>query len=171
MKIYLIGFMGCGKSTIGKRLAARCGFDFVDTDEVFSVVHGCSVKDYFDLYSEEKFRKEEQKILYQTQEMDNVIISVGGGTPCYQDNMQWILANGIAVYIQMSANALYNRLVNSKSERPLLQTVETRHATSLLETIQNLLSQRENIYNKAHIIVQGLDFDMGKLLMEIDKHR
>ena len=169
MKIYLIGFMGCGKSTIGKRLATRCGFDFVDTDELFSAVHGCSVKDYFDLYSEEKFREEEQKILYQTQQMNNVVISVGGGTPCYQDNMQWILSNGIVVYIQMSANALHSRLANSKTERPLLQTVETRNATSLLETIQNLLSQRKNIYNKAHIIVQGLDFDMENLMMKLQK--
>jgi len=166
MKIYLIGFMGCGKTTIGKRLAIRLGFDFVDTDELFSTVHGCTLKDYFDLYLEEKFREEEQKILYQTQQMNDVIVSVGGGTPCFQDNMQWILSNGMAVYIQMPAMALFNRLANSKTPRPLLSSSPNQ---DLKTTIETLLSQRENTYNQAHIIVQGLDFDMENLMAEIKK--
>ena len=161
MKIYLIGFMGCGKTTIGKRLAARYGFSFVDMDDLFSVAHGCSVKDYFELYSEKKFRIEEQKILYQTQQMDNVVVAVGGGTPCYQDNMQWIKSNGTAVYIKMPAKALFHRLKNSKSKRPLLPP------DNLLETIQNLLSQRENIYNMAHITVSGVDFDVENLMKKL----
>jgi shikimate kinase len=164
MKIYLIGFMGCGKTTIGKRLAARCGFSFADTDELFSAIHNCSVKDYFDLYSEEKFREEEQKILYQTQFMNNAVIALGGGTPCYQDNMQWILSNGITIYIKMSAMALYSRLANSKIQRPLLSFLPE---LDLKNTIEKLLSQRENTYNKAHITVSGLDFDMEKLMAEI----
>ena len=160
MKIYLIGFMGSGKTTIGKRLSSRLGFSFVDTDDLFTTLQGICVKDYFAIYSEEKFREEEQKILYQTQNMDNVVVSLGGGTPCYQDNMQWILANGISIYIKMSAQALCSRLKNSKLERPLLQT------DNLLETIQNLLSQRENVYNQAHITVSGLDFSMDNHFLD-----
>ena len=160
MKIYLIGFMGCGKTTIGKRLAARCGFSFVDMDELFSTVHNCSVKDYFDLHSEEQFRTEEQKILHQTHFMDDAVIATGGGTPCYQDNMQWILSNGIAVYIKMPAAALYSRLSNSKTQRPLLAALSDQ---DLKSTIEKLLSQRENIYNTAHITISGLDFDMEKM--------
>ena len=165
MKIYLIGFMGCGKTTIGKRLAARLGFGFVDTDEMFSAVHGCSVSDYIAWNTEEKFRQEETKILYRTQEMENTVIALGGGTPCFQDNMQWILANGMAVYIQMSANALYSRLVNSKKKRPLLSSPHQ----DLKSTIEKLLHEREDVYNKAHTTVQGLDFDMESLMAEIDK--
>jgi len=157
MKIYLIGFMGSGKTTIGKRLSSRLGFSFVDTDDLFTTLQGICVKNYFALYSEEKFREEEQKILYQTQNMDNVVVSLGGGTPCYQDNMRWILANGISVYIKMSAKALCNRLKNSKLERPLLPP------DNLLERVESLLSQRENVYNMAHITVLGLDFDLEKL--------
>ena len=165
MNIYLIGFMGCGKTTIGKRLATRLGFSFVDTDELFSKMHNSSVKDYFDNYSEEKFRIEEQKILYQTRQMDNVVVSVGGGTPCYQDNMQWILSNGIAVYIQMSASALHSRLVNSKTPRPLL----SQSNQDLKSAVETLLLQRETIYNQAHITVSGLDFDMENLLKELER--
>jgi shikimate kinase len=166
MKIYLIGFMGCGKTTIGKRLASRLGFSFVDTDELFATEHGCSVKDYFDLHSEEEFRKEEQKILYQTQSMDDTVIAAGGGMPCYQDNMQWILANGIVVYIKMSAAALHSRLCNSKNQRPLLSSPSDQ---DLKITIEKLLSQRENIYNTAHITVSGLNFDMENLVEKMGK--
>jgi len=162
--IYLIGFMGCGKTTVGKRLAARLEFSFADTDELFSTVHNCSVKEFFDLYSEEKFREEEQKILYQTQFMDNTVIAVGGGTPCYQDNMQWMLSNGITVYIKMPAMALCHRLANSKTQRPLLSSLPNQ---DIKNTIETLLSQRENTYNQAHITVSGLDFDMENLIKKI----
>ena len=164
MNIYLIGFMGCGKTTVGKRLAARLDFSFVDTDELFSAVHNCSVKEYFDLYSEEKFREKEQKILYQTQFMDNTVIAVGGGTPCYQDNMQWMLSNGITVYIKMPAMALYHRLSNSKTQRPLLSSLPNQ---DMKNTIETLLSQRENTYNQALITVSGLDFDMENLVKNL----
>ena len=163
MNIYLIGFMGCGKTTIGRRLAIRLGYSFVDTDELFSTVHNSPVKEYFDLYSEEKFRAEEQKILYQTQSMDNTVIAVGGGTPCYKNNMQWILSNGISVYVKMSATALYSRLANSKKERPLLSLPNQDMKT----VIEKLLLQRESIYNQAHIIVSGLDFNMEKLMEKL----
>jgi len=156
MKIYLVGFMGCGKTTIGKRLAKRFEYSFVDMDELFSTVHNCSVKDYFDLYSEEQFRIEEQKILYLTQSMNDTVIATGGGTPCYQDNMQWILSNGVTVYIKMSVSALHRRLSNSKIQRPLLTSPSDQ---DLKNTIEKLLSQRESVYNMAHIAVSGLNFD------------
>ena len=154
MKIYILGFMGCGKSTVGKRLAAYCGCSFVDTDELFSQRHNCSVKDYFDLYAEEKFRQEERKILHTTQLMENTVIAVGGGTPCFYDNMDWMLSHGLCVYLEMPPKALFNRLKNSKSERPVLQT------GNLYENIQILISQREPYYQKANIAVSGLDVDI-----------
>ena len=155
--------MGCGKSVIGKRLSSRLGFSFVDTDELFTKTHNCSIKNYFDLHTEEEFRQEETKILHQTQFMENTVIALGGGTPCYKDNMQWILSNGIVVYIKMSDMALYSRLVNSKKERPLLCLSKQ----DMKNAIKQLLQQRENIYNKAHITVSGLDFDMEDLLSKL----
>ena len=157
MKIYLIGFMGCGKSTVGKRLAAHCGFSFADTDNLFEVKHNCTVQTYIKYCGEEAFRIEETAILKETFSLENTVIATGGGMPCFQDNMDWMLSNGICIYLEMSPKALFNRLKNSKIKRPLLQTEH------LLEDIQNLLSQRESYYQKANITVSGLYVEIGKL--------
>jgi shikimate kinase len=161
MNIYLIGFMGCGKTTVGKRLAARCGFSFADTDKLFETKHNSTINSYFEQYGEEAFRKAEALILKETISLKNTVIATGGGTPCFHDNMDLMLSHGICVYLEMPPKALYNRLKNSKPERPLLQS------DNLLENIQNLLSQREQYYKKAHITVSGLDFDMENLVKKI----
>jgi shikimate kinase len=154
--------MGCGKTTIGKRLASRLGFTFMDTDELFSLVHGCSINDFFELYTEEVFRQKEQEILFQTKTIDNLVIATGGGLPCFFDNMQWILSNGIAIYLEMSPSALYSRLVNSKTKRPLLAS-----SHELKEDITKLLLQREPFYKQAHISVNGISLDVDDLLHKI----
>jgi shikimate kinase len=162
MKIYLVGFMGCGKTSIGKRLASRLGFTFLDTDELFSVVHGCSINDFFQLHTEETFRQEEKIILYQTQIMDNIVVATGGGMPCFFNNMQWMLSNGTVIYIEMSPLSLYNRLVNSKTKRPLLSL-----SNNMKDDIAKLLSHREPVYKKAHISVNGINFDMEALIEKL----
>jgi len=163
MKIYLIGFMGCGKSTVGKRLAARCGFSFADTDQLFEIKHNMSIENYFKQYGEESFREEETAVLEETFLLENTVIATGGGMPCYCDNIDIMLSHGICIYLEMSAKALFNRLKNSKLERPLLQS------DNLLETIQNLLSQREPYYQKANIIISGLNVEVDKLYEKVVK--
>ena len=164
MKIYLIGFMGSGKSTVGKRLAAHCGDAFVDTDKLFETKHNCSIERYFKQFGEDLFRKEEASLLRETASLENTVIAAGGGTPCFCDNMDWISSHGICIYLEMPPKALYNRLINSKLERPLLRT----HCNvSLLEKIQNLLSQREQYYKKANITISGLDVEIEKLSTQI----
>ena len=155
--IYLIGFMGCGKTTVGKRLAARLGFLFADTDKLFEVKHNCTINHYFEQHGEDAFRKEEAIVLKETISLENTVIATGGGTPCFYNNMDLMLSHGICIYLEISPKALYSRLKNSQSERPLLQ------ADNLLENIENLLSQREPYYKKADIIVSGLDVDISKL--------
>ncbi|MCL2131070.1 MAG: shikimate kinase [Lentimicrobiaceae bacterium] len=164
MKTYLIGFMGCGKSTVGKRLAAYCNCSFADTDELFETKLNRSINSYFEHYGEESFRKEESLILRGTASLENTVIAVGGGTPCFYDNMDWILSQGVCVYLEMPPKALLDRLQNSKSARPLLKT------DNLLENIQNLLSQREPYYKKASITFSGLDVDISKLYKEIYRY-
>jgi shikimate kinase len=161
MKIYLVGFMGCGKTTVGKHLASRLDFTFLDMDELFSHIHACSIENFLKIYTEKHFRQEETKILHQTKTMENVVIATGGGTSCFFDNMQWMLSNGTVVYLKMSTSALYNRLKNSKNERPLLSK------DNLKTDITNLLLLREPIYQKAHISVDGLNFEMNKLIDKI----
>jgi len=157
MKIYLVGFMGCGKTTMGKRLATYCGFSFADMDELFEAKHNCTINYYFEQYGEEAFRKEELIILKETISLENTVIATGGGTPCFHNNMDLILSHGICIYLEMPPKALYNRLKNSQSQRPLLQF------DNLLENIANLLVQREPYYKKANIIISGLDVNISNL--------
>jgi len=155
--IYLIGFMGSGKTTVGKRLAARLGFSFADTDKLFEAKHNCSISHYFEQHGEDAFRKEEAIVLKETILLENTVIATGGGTPCFHENMDLMLSHGICIYLEMSPKALYNRLKNSQSQRPLLQS------DNLLKNIENLLSLREQYYKKAHITVSGLDVEIALL--------
>ena len=158
MKIYLIGFMGCGKSTVGKKLAAQYGYVFLDTDSLFEKKYQCSISDFLASHTQEEFRKREQDILLKTQSWKNAVVATGGGTPCYEYNIEWMLSQGIVVYIEMPASALYIRLINSRKERPLLSNKE-----NLQQEIETLLSQREPIYKKAHISISGIDIDVREL--------
>ena len=151
MKIYLVGFMGCGKSSMGKKLASVYRFPFVDTDALFEKEYQCTIPDFFVSHTEEEFRIKEQKILYQTAQFDDAVIATGGGMPCFEDNMEWLLSHGTVVYVEMSPLALHHRLIHSKKERPLLSNKET-----LLEDIETLLAQRETTYKKAHISISGI---------------
>ena len=163
MKIYLVGFMGCGKSSTGKRLASLCRLSFVDTDVLFEQKHQCSIFDFYTTHTEEEFRKEEQDILFKTQSLNNSIIATGGGMPCFEKNMEWMLANGVVVYIEMSPAALYARIINSKKKRPLLPSKET-----LMEYIKTQLAQREDTYKQAHITLRVGKPDMNILIKAIN---
>lgn len=154
--------MGCGKSTIGKKIASYYGYSFLDTDDLFEKEYQCSIPVFFASHTEKEFRHQEQKILYQTENLNNIVVATGGGMPCFENNMQWMLQQGIVVYIEMSSPALYSRLINSKKERPLLANKE-----NLQIEINSLFAQRENIYRKAHIIIPGINFNMGNLANEI----
>ena len=163
MKIYLIGFMGCGKSSMGKKLASVYHLSFVDTDVLFEQEYQCSILDFFTLHTEAEFRIKEQKILHQTAQLDDVVVATGGGMPCFEDNMDWLLSHGTVVYVEMSPLALHHRLIHSKKERPLLSNKET-----LLEDIETLLAQRETIYKKAHISISGIQYNINTLIKTIN---
>ena len=165
MKIYLIGFMGCGKSSIGKKLASACRLSFVDTDVLFENEYQCTISDFFATHTEAEFRIKEQKILHQTAQLNDVVIATGGGIPCFEDNMQWLLSHGTVVYVEMPPLALHHRLMHSKKERPLLANKET-----LLEDIETLLAQREATYQKANICISGIQFNVNTLIETINNH-
>src|SRR5690606_36383247 len=119
MKIFLIGFMGCGKSIFGKKLAAKIGCDFIDLDNQFEHVAGASIPEYFAAYGEEAFRKEESRILKTFDYPMHCVVATGGGAPCYFDNIDWMNSKGLTIYIEMSPIALAQRLENGKARRPL----------------------------------------------------
>ena len=151
-RVVLLGFPGCGKSTYGKRLAARLGYQFYDLDHQFEEHYRISVSDFFSKYGESAFRLCEKQLLLDLLKCDTCVISVGGGTPCFFDSMEMILSNSVCIYIKLSAKSLYTRLVKSKKSRPLLVG---KSPDELQAYIENTLVSRENFYSRAHITLKG----------------
>ena len=160
MKIFLTGFMGCGKSTIGKKLAVHLHYDFIDLDKLIEKETGMTIAEYFRLHGEEKFRELERDTLQNYAFGAHTVIATGGGAPCYYDNMEWMNREGKVVYLHMEPKALANRLKYSKTERPLLKGLNEEE---LVNFISEKLAAREEYYRRAHFIVSGLDLTAEKL--------
>lgn len=160
MKIFLIGFMGSGKTTLGRKLAARMGFEFIDLDHKLEQQVELSIAEYFSIFGEAAFRTLESEVLKKTIYPDNVIISTGGGLPCYFDNMEWMKTNGKVIYIKLSPKTLADRLESGKEERPLLQD---KHGDDLIIFIEQKLAEREGFYSQANIIADGLSLTAERL--------
>jgi shikimate kinase len=159
--IYLIGFMGGGKTTAGKKLARLCGREFIDLDAMIEGKYRITIPDLFERYDEAAFRKVEHETLKQTFLLQNQVISTGGGTPCFYNNMDLINANGVSIYLKMHPRSLYNRLMNSRKKRPLL---DKKSPEEILAFIEDALVRREEYYNRAHYVVRGEDLDLQELL-------
>lgn len=167
MKIFLIGFMGSGKTTLGRKLASRMGYEFVDLDHKLEQQVELSIAEYFQIFGEDAFRKLESEVLKKTEYPENAIISTGGGLPCYFDNMDWMKANGKSVYIKLSPKTLADRLETGKEERPLLQD---KHGDALVAFIEQKLNERERFYSQAGIIVDGLSLTAERLEQVIGEY-
>lgn len=159
--------MGSGKTTVAKKLARALQFEFIDLDEVFEEKYQIKIADFFEKYDEQAFRKIESKLIKETSEKDNVIISTGGGTPCYYDNLNWMKNSGITVYLQMSVAALVNRLSNAKRIRPIIKNL---NIYELSDFIRKQLSERDEFYTQAQIIINGEDCDIDTLAQSIKFH-
>ncbi|MBB6501290.1 shikimate kinase [Pedobacter cryoconitis] len=164
MKIFLIGFMGCGKSTLGRKLATKLGYDLIDLDHQLEKITGVTVADYFAAHGEEAFRKLESDTLKDLEYPKNCIIATGGGTPCFFDNIEWMNANGTTVYIEMPAPALAKRLESGIAKRPLLRNLTPE---GVVEFIENKLAEREGFYTKAQLILSGINLTADAIRAEI----
>jgi len=152
MRIFLIGFMGCGKSTIGKKLGNTLSCKFIDLDKYIERKTGESIQQIFKEKEEKYFRVLETESLMEICKSDNLVIATGGGTPCFFDNMQRILDKGICIYLKMEANNLAKRLSKEKSKRPLIENLTEKY---LVNFIRKKLVEREVFYNKANHIIQA----------------
>ena len=160
-KIFLTGFMGCGKSTYGKKLGKLLQRPFIDLDNYIEKKEETTVQTIFETKGETFFRGKETEYLKQVvARYASSVISLGGGTACFNDNMKCILKNGIVIYIQMPAEALHHRLLQSGSQRPLLKNKTSEES---LAFIKNLLKEREIFYSQAHITVNGISLTAEKL--------
>ena len=160
MKIFIIGFMGSGKSTCGKELAAKLGLKFLDLDEQIAAETGRSVGELFDKDGEEEFRRLENNALKALLDKDEMVIAAGGGTPCYFNNMELMNRNGITVYLKMSVDSLVERLSASTADRPLIRNMK---GEELKNFITLNLENRENFYLQAQFKVKGKNLNMDEL--------
>ena len=146
-KIFLIGFMGSGKSHWGPLWAKNTHLSFYDLDQQVEKSFRLSVQEIFEQHGEEKFREIERIQLRKFEAKKGFILSCGGGTPCYFDNMDWMKKQGLTIYLKTDPAQILERVMNEKEKRPLLKKVNT---SELLFFIENKLAEREKFYTAAH---------------------
>lgn len=139
---------GVGKSTIGKKLAKAINYKFYDLDKLIVANEGQSIEAVFNAKGESYFRTIETKLLHETISLDKAVIACGGGTPAFNNNMDWLNKNGLTVYLQASLSFILYRIVNGEQARPLLKADDFE---SLKEKLQKLFLQREPFYALAAI--------------------
>jgi shikimate kinase len=161
MKIFLIGFMGSGKSTTGKKLARKLGYAFMDTDSEIVRRFSMSVNEIFDRLGEDRFRDAEVRLLNELIRRNNIVVSTGGGLPCHGENMELINRHGISVYLKVSPADLYQRLSTRKHKRPLIRDLDEKE---LKHFIESKLAEREPFYSMANHTVRGLQTDPEDLI-------
>lgn len=159
--ISLIGFMGSGKTTVGRILAHKLGFLFIDLDRVIELEDGRKINDIFKIYGEDYFRELETKVIKKIYKNKNCVFACGGGAIKRKENMKIIRENSAVIYLNISPRIALKRLGDVK-DRPLIE-VEDRE-----EVIKEMISKRNNLYHKyAHMIINNDDMDPKKASNEI----
>lgn len=153
--------MGAGKTTAAKRLASRLGWKAADTDTLFEEKYRISVDDFFQKYDEPLYRKLESEILKSTENLENTVISTGGGTACYFDNMDWMNLHGLTVFMCISPAAAVDRVLHSRHKRPLARG---KTEAELMEFVSQHYAARMPFYERAQITVKSEDFDLEGLM-------
>jgi shikimate kinase len=166
MLIFLVGFMGAGKTTLARKMAAKMNMDMVDLDQCIEMQAGKSINLIFETEGELAFRELENKILKELSERKNTIIATGGGTPCFMKNMERMNAKGLTIYLKMHHGSLFHRLAPGKDKRPLIKTMND---TDLMDYIMNQLPRREQFYNKAQLVLKAESIKVDDVIAAITK--
>lgn len=165
VRIFLIGYMGVGKTTIGRELAKKLNFEFVDLDHFIQNRYNKDITSIFEEEGEAKFREIENKTLREVATFENVVVSTGGGAPCFFDNMDIMNQSGLTIYLKATPELLTNRLITSnRDKRPL---IKNKTEDELLQFISENIVKRDPFYSLAH-----LTFESDELVdkSEIDKY-
>ena len=166
-RIILIGYMGAGKTTVGKALSKELGIIFYDLDWYIESRMRKTVSEIFAERGEEGFRKIEYNMLHEVAEFEDVIISCGGGTPCFFDNMDYLNQQGQVVYLKAEPEVLYKHLLMAKVERPLLKG---KSEEELLKFIKEQIEKRESYYTKARYTLDvSLMDNYDKIKISVEK--
>lgn len=157
--------MGSGKTYLGKMLAQQLDYVFVDMDALIEKKYHKAVSQIFAEMGEDKFREIERECLHEVADFEKTVISTGGGTPCFFDNMDYMNSHGFTVYLKLSPEQLVTRLESSRAgKRPLLGN---RKGEDLRLFIEEGLVAREPFYSQAQLIVSGTDEEMMKQVARI----
>ena len=156
-RIFLVGYMAAGKTTIGSNLAQRLGFEFIDTDTIIEKKYNKSINEIFSTFGESKFREMETETLRKVSKLENVVISTGGGTPCFNNNMEIMKEKGTVIFLNPDLDELTYRLNLVKATRPLLKD---KSDTEMRGFIEKMLVSRLPFYSQAHITTSG-DLETG----------
>ena len=159
-RIFLIGYMGAGKTTVGRKLAKEMNLSFIDLDLYIEGRYHRSIRQLFAERGEEAFRDIEKRLLHEVAEFEDVLVSTGGGTPCFFDNMEFMNMAGTTIYLKVSGDELASRLESCKQTRPVLQN---RSGEELRSFIKENLEARTAFYEKANII-----YDAEQMMTEAD---
>lgn len=162
MKIFLIGFMGSGKTHWGRHLSTKLGIPFYDLDTVIVENEGASVADIFTQKGEEYFRYQEKETLEEIVErQESFILSCGGGTPCFFNNIEFMKKNGKVIWLNTSVEILKQRLLKEKTSRPLISEVDDE---DLRRYIIRKLSERRMYYQQADLTVSEENTNLEELI-------
>lgn len=163
VRIILIGYMGAGKTTVGKALAAELGVPFYDLDWYITTRYRRTIPEIFAQQGEEGFRELERKMLHEAAEFENIVLSCGGGTPCFFDNMEYMNSLADTIYLKTEPEILAQHLKMGKGKRPL---IDGKSPEELETYIQKSLQSREPYYSQAKYT---LDISLLDTFSKIDE--
>jgi len=158
--IYLIGFMASGKTLYGKKLARAINYEFLDLDQLIEQKEGKSINRIFAENGESYFRELERLVLKDSFKLKKKVIALGGGTPCFFDNMQQIKNHGISVYLQVSNGILASRLFEHGENRPL---VAGKSKEELIRYVSQMMEKRKNFYEQANVSCDATSINANTL--------
>ncbi len=167
-RIILVGYMGTGKTTLGKALAANLSIPFIDSDQEIEKMIGMSVNDFFKSKGEALFRKMESEFIENLSLKESYILSTGGGMPCFDGNMSKLNKIGITIYLQNSISVIVNRIWNSKVKRPILLG---KSKSELIDYIDEHLKIRELFYLKAKYILSSEQQEVSKIIELLNQQK
>jgi shikimate kinase len=166
MRVFLIGFMGSGKTHWGKILSRQVNLPYFDLDEVITDAEKKSIQQIFHDSGEEYFRIKEQEVLEAlAEDHDNIIISTGGGTPCFFNNIDFMKQQGKVVWLNTSVDILLERLLRQKHSRPLIKNISDGELKSF---IVKKLQDRKMYYEQAHIMLHEETITIESLLKSLE---